>query len=430
VVPHIPEEVIRRIKVAVKKNKADIALIEIGGTVGEYQNLLFLEAARMMRLQHPDDVAFVLVSYLPIPSKIGEMKTKPTQYAVRSLNAAGIQPDFLLCRAERPLDKPRREKLAIFCNMHPANVIGAIDVDNIYKVPLNFEKEGLGEKILKRFDLAPRANTFRVWKTMLGKMTGARTPVRIGIVGKYFATGNFILADSYISVIEAIKHAAWAQHLKPELVWISSEEYEKNPSAVKELSRCDGIIVPQGWGSRGAEGKIAAIKYIREHNIPYLGLCYGMQMAVIEFARNVAGLKGAHSLEADSRTPHPVIHIMPEQEKYLKQKQYGGTIRMGNWPCRITPKTRTAAAYGPNTKIVQERHRHRYEFNMDYRKRLEAKGLVVSGTSPDGKLVEAIELPKHPFFIGTQFHPEYKSHPEAPHPLFLAFIKACNVRKK
>ena len=430
VVPHIPEEVIRRIELAGQKNKADIVLIEIGGTVGEYQNLLFLEAARMMRLQRPDDINIVFVSYLPIPSKIGEMKTKPTQYAVRTLNGAGIQPDFLLCRAEKPLDQPRREKLAIFCNMKPANVLAAIDVDNIYNVPINYEKEKLAEKILQLLNIAPKANTLGSWKRLLRNMNQTTKPVRIGIVGKYFATGNFILADSYISVIEAIKHAAWARHLKPELHWINSEEFEKSPNAVKELSRYDGIIVPQGWGSRGAEGKISAIRYIREHNIPYLGLCYGMQMAVIEFARNVARLKGAHTLEADPKTPNPVIHIMPEQKEYLAKKQYGGTIRLGNWPCRLTPKTKTAAAYGSGIRTVQERHRHRYEFNMAYRKRLEDKGLVIAGTSPDGKLVEAIELRGHPFFVGTQFHPEYKSHPEAPHPLFLAFVKACAGSKK
>lgn len=424
VVPHIPEEVIRRIKRAGEKTKSDIVLVEIGGTVGEYQNLLFLEAARMMRLQHPGDVAYILVSYLPIPSKIGEMKTKPTQYAVRTLNSAGIQPDFLLCRAEKPLDKPRRDKLAIFCNMRPESVMTAIDVNNIYQVPLNFHAEKLPEKILQLFNLRPRGNRVNDWQKMVRKMNSAKRHVRIGIVGKYFATGSFTLADSYISVIEAIKHAVWDQHLKPELVWINSEDYEKDPKQAKELSRLDGIIVPQGWGSRGSEGKIVAIRYAREHGIPYLGLCYGMQMAVIEFARHVVGLKGAHSLEADPKTPHPVIHIMPEQREYLAKKQYGGTIRLGDWPCRLTPGTKIAAAYG-KVRSVHERHRHRYEFNAAYRKRLEAKGLVISGLSPDGKLVEAIELKNHPFFVGTQFHPEYKSHPQNPHPLFIAFVKAC-----
>ncbi len=424
VVPHIPEEVIRRIQTACRKTKSDVVLIEIGGTVGEYQNLLFLEAARMMRLHEPDNVLFVLVSYLPIPSKIGEMKTKPTQYAVRTLNSAGIQPDFLLCRAEKPLDKPRREKLAVFCNMSPDSVMTAMDVDNIYKVPLNLDKENLTRRIMQKLSLQQKTNRLPNWRKLVTKMTQAKGEIKIGIVGKYFATGNFTLADSYISVIEALKHAAWSEGLKPRLEWINSEDYEKRKTSVEELKRYDGIIVPQGWGHRGSEGKIAAIKYLRENNIPYLGLCYGMQMAVIEFARNVAKLSRANSREIDPKTPHPVIHIMPEQEEYLVKKQYGGTIRLGNWPCKLTPKTRTAQVYGPSVKIVQERHRHRYEFNNDYRKKLESKGLVISGTSPDGKLVEAIEITDHPFFVGTQFHPEYRSRPEDPHPLFVGFVKA------
>lgn len=431
VVPHIPEEVIRRIKKAGDKNQADFVLIEIGGTVGEYQNLLFLEAARMMRLQRPNDVAFIMVSYLPIPSKIGEMKTKPTQYAVRTLNSAGIQPDFLLCRAEKLLDKPRREKLAVFCNMQPKSVMAAVDVDNIYQVPVNLEKEKLAEKVLELFQLKSRVNRFGRWRTMVRNMGRSQRVVRIGIIGKYFTTGNFTLADSYISVIEAIKHAAWSSHLRPELHWINAEGFENNTSATPSLKGLDGIIVPQGWGSRGSEGKIAAIRFAREHGVPYLGLCYGMQMAVIEFARHVAGLKKANSLEVDPTTPHPVIHIMPDQAEYLTKKQYGGTIRLGNWPCQITPKTIMARVYGSRQKRIYERHRHRYEFNAAYRQRLASKGLVISGTSPDGKLVEAVELPssEHPFFVGTQFHPEYKSHPETPHPLFLAFIKAAEHKQ-
>ncbi|MDD5342123.1 MAG: CTP synthase [Patescibacteria group bacterium] len=429
VVPHIPEEVIRRIKLAGAKTKSDFVLVEIGGTVGEYQNLLFLEAARMMRLSQPKDVAFVLVSYLPIPSKIGEMKTKPTQYAVRTLNSAGIQPDFLLCRSEKPMDKPRREKLGIFCNMSAGSVLSAVDVDSIYEVPLNFEKEKLTDKILSHFGLRPRQKQIKFWLNLVKEIKTVRQPIKIGIVGKYFATGNFTLADSYISVIEAIKHAVWHLGFKPDLKWINSEEFEKNPSAVSGLKDLNGIIVPQGWGNRGSEGKIKAIRFCRENKIPYFGLCYGMQMAVIEFARHVVGLDRANSIEVDPKTPHPVIHIMPEQQKYLAKKQYGGTIRLGNWPCRLTPNTVTARAYGQKAKTVQERHRHRYEFNAAYRKRLEDKGLIVSGTSPDGKLVEAIEIPDHPFFVGTQFHPEYISRPERPHPLFLAFVKACSQRR-
>jgi len=422
VVPHVPEEVIRRLQVAAKKTRAEILLVEIGGTVGEYQNLIFLEAARMLNLQQPGKVQFILVSYLPVPDKIGEMKTKPTQYATRTLNSAGIQPNFILARGAKPLDQPRREKISIFCNVPADNVVSAPDVDSIYEVPLNFAKEKLGHKILKGFDLAPRGRDLKEWQGLVRRIKHPRGKVRIAMVGKYFATGNFTLADSYISVIEAVKHASWANSVAPEFIWVNSEDFETNPSKVKELANYDGVIVPQGWGSRGAEGKIAAIEFVRRNNIPYLGLCYGMQMAVIEFARHVAKLRGAHTMEADPKTPHPVIYIMPDQAKYLAAKQYGGTIRLGDWPCR--------ASYGVNGRAtIQERHRHRYELNNTYRARLEKAGLVISGTSPDGKLVEAIELPDHPFFVGTQFHPEYKSHPLNPHPLFVAFIKASRKRQ-
>lgn len=424
VVPHIPNEVNRRIKVLAKKSKADIVIIEIGGTVGEYQNLLFLEAARMLNLERPSCVQFILVSYLPIPNKIGEMKTKPTQYAVRTLNSSGIQPDFIFCRSEKPLDDPRKEKLSTNCSVNPEDIISAIDVNNIYEVPLNFEKQKVAQKIINKFDLKEKASDLRDWKKMVSRSKNAKKRVKIGIVGKYFGIGDFVLADSYISVIEALKHACWQNNLKPELVWINAEEFERNPAKVETLKSYDGIVVPQGWGSRGSLGKIKAIKYIREKKIPYLGLCYGMQMAVIEFAQNILKLKKANSMEVDPKTPHPVIHIMPDQKEYLKKKQYGGTIRMGNWPCKLIKDTIVSKAYG-SQKNVQERHRHRYEFNSSYRKKMEGRGLTISGTSPDGKLVEAIEIADHPFFVGVQFHPEYKSQPLNPHPLFVAFIKAC-----
>ncbi|MDZ7799129.1 MAG: CTP synthase [Patescibacteria group bacterium] len=424
VVPHIPNEVIRRIKKLARKSKADFIIIEIGGTVGEYQNLLFLEAARMMNLKNPGQVQYILVSYLPIPSKIGEMKTKPTQYAVRTLNSAGIQPDFLFCRAEKPLDKPRREKLSTNCNVDPENIISAVDVDNIYEIPLNFSKQKVARKILKNFGLRPRKGDLKEWQKIINKSKRARKKVKIGIVGKYFGVGDFILADSYISVIESLKHAAWANTAKLELTWINAEEFERKPQNVKKLKNYDGIVVPQGWGSRGSEGKIKTIKYVRENFIPYLGLCYGMQMAVIEFARNVLKLKKANSSEIDPKTPHPIIHVMPDQEKYLAKKQYGGTIRLGNWPCKIIKGTRLAKAY-KNKRKIQERHRHRYEFNTAYRAKMEKKGLTIAGTSPDGKLVEAVEISDHPFFIGVQFHPEYKSQFLNPHPLFVEFLQVC-----
>jgi CTP synthase len=430
VVPHIPQEIRDRIEKAVEKTKAEIMIIEIGGTVGEYENLLFLEAARVMKLYKPKDVLFVIVSYLPVPNKIGEMKTKPTQHAVRSLQSAGIQPDFLIARSERPIDMARREKLSVNCNVPIDKVIAAPDVESIYDIPLNFEKDNLGERILEKFDLPRRRSNNQEWKKMVAAVKTARPVVNIGIVGKYFSSGDFSLGDSYISVIEAIKHATAEVKCKVKIHWLGAEEVEKKGVGI--LKGLDGIIVPQGWGGRGAEGKIKTIKYCREKNLPYFGLCYGMQMAVIEFARNVANLKDANSAEVDPKTKNPVIHIMPGQEKLIKEKGYGGTIRLGGWPCRVKAGTRLARAYARFTdkKTVSERHRHRYEFNNDYREIFENLGLTIAGTSPDGKIVEAVEITKHPFFVGVQFHPEYISRPLAPHPLFTEFVRVCRERAK
>jgi len=431
VVPHIPKEVRDRIEKAVKKAKAEIMVIEIGGTVGEYENLLFLEAARYMHLENPEDVLFVMVSYLPTPSIIGEMKTKPTQHAVRSLNGAGIQPDFIIARSRVGIDEPRRKKLGIFCNVAREDVISAPDVKSIYDVPLNFEKDNLGTRILEKFGLKPGAKDLSEWKKMVARINGAKNEVNIGIVGKYFSTGNFTLSDSYISVIEALKHAGAGNRCKVKLNWVNAEEIEaKGVGLLKEF---DGIIVPQGWGSRGSEGKIKTIKFCRENKVPYFGLCYGMQMAVIEFARNVLGLKNANSEEVDPNTKYPVIHIMPGQKELIEKRGYGGTIRLGGWPCKIIKGTHLKKAYKAKfgvKNIISERHRHRYEFNNDFREQLENAGLKVCGSSPDNMIVEAVEITGHPFFIGTQFHPEYISRPLDPHPLFTEFIKVClNIKK-
>lgn len=424
VVPHIPEEVIRRLRLAQKQAKADIVMVEVGGTVGEYQNILFLEAVRMLKLERPKDVITVLVSYLPIPAKMGEMKTKPTQHAVRQLNATGIQPDFVLARAERPLDEPRRRKLSIFCNVHDEDVISAPDVDSIYQIPLNFEAEKLGVKILKRLGLRPRRGPgLTEWKKMYESREKATRTVRVGIVGKYFATGAFTLADSYLSVIEAIKHAAWKLGGRPEITWLDAEELERAHNVAPLLAKYDGLIIPGGFGGRGIEGKMKAIRYCREKKVPYFGLCYGLQLAVIEFARHVVGLKDANTMEVNPQTQHPVIHIMPEQASLVRAKKFGGSMRLGEYPCVLAPGTVARAAYGQ--ELIGERHRHRYEVNNAYRERLREAGLVIAGTSPDGLLVEIVELKNHPFFVGTQFHPEFLSRPLRPHPLFLAFVKAC-----
>lgn len=429
VVPHIPIEIRDRIYKAVDKTGAEIMIIEIGGTIGEYQNILFLEAARMMKLYDPENVIFVMVSYLPIPNMVGEMKTKPTQHAIRTLNESGIQPNFVIARSEVGVDDPRRKKIAINCNIDKQDVISAPDVDSIYDVPINFEKDNLGDRVLEKLSLRKKKHDLQDWRKLVETATDVNKEVHIGIVGKYFTTGDFNLGDSYISVIEAAKHAGFANRVKPHIHWINAEEVEEKGGRI--LKEYDGIIIPQGWGSRGSEGKIKAIKYCREHNVPYFGLCYGMQMAVIEFARNVCGFKGANSAEVDPDTPHSVIHIMPDQEEIIANGQYGGTIRLGGWPCKIVKRTHMARAYKKYTKenVVSERHRHRYEFNNEYKEELQKKGLKIAGTSPDGKIVEAIELTDHPFFIGTQFHPEYISRPLDPHPLFVEFIKVCSKNK-
>jgi len=443
VVPDIPNEVIFRIKKVAysrrswdgsseskirnraKKTKADFVLIEIGGTVGEYQNLLFLEAARMMRLQKPKDILFILISYLPIPEKIGEMKTKPTQTAVRLLNEAGIQPDIILGRSRVSLDEPRKRKISIFCNVLKEDVISAPDIDSIYEIPLNFEKDNLGNRILKKFNLRTRkSKNLKNWESLVKVIKAAKRKVQIGIVGKYFETGKFTLMDSYISIIEAIKHASFALKRKPEIFWLSAEKYEKSPELLKELKNYDGIIIPGGFGSRGIEGKIKAIEFCRKNKIPYLGLCLGMQLAVVEFARNVCGLKGANSTEFNPETKYLVIDVMPEQKILIREKRYGGTMRLGAYKCELKENTKSWRAYG-KIKYMFERHRHRYELNNEFKEILEKKGMVMAGINPERNLVEIIELKNHPFFIATQFHPEFKSRPLAPHPLFREFIRAA-----
>lgn len=426
VVPHIPNEVISRIEKAGRRTKADFVLVEIGGTVGEYQNLIFLEAARMMRLKHSHRVLFVMVTYLPVPKAIGEMKTKPTQNAVRMLNEAGIQPDIIIGRSEFPLDEPRKKKISVFCNMDPKDVISSPDTEFLYEIPLNFEKEGLSTRILSKFNMRPRKKDLKDWEDMVSRMKNSKKPVKVAIVGKYFQTGDFTLTDSYLSVIEAIKHASWNNLLKPEIKWLPAEAYEKNPSKVKELKEYDGVIIPGGFGSRGIEGKIKAIEFCRKNNIPFLGLCLGMQMAVIEFARNVCGIKDANSLEMDPKCNNPVINLMGDQVDLIHNKNYGGTMRLGAYPCALKQGTISYKSYG--VKDISERHRHRYELNNDYRELLESKGLVMAGINPERDLVEIVELKNHPFFVGTQFHPELKSRPLSPHPLFNSFILACKKR--
>jgi len=426
VVPDVPNEIIRRIKLAQKENQAEITIVEFGGTVGEYQVLLFLEAARIMKVHNPKEVAFVLVSYLPLPRHIGEMKTKPTQYAVRTLGAAGIQTDFIVARGEKTLDKKRRQTLANVCNLLDGTVVAAPDCESIYDVPLLFHEQGFENRLLKKLSLKARKNDFKSWENFSEKRKNAKKSVRIAIVGKYFNTGDFTLSDSYISVIEATKHACWGNNTVPELVWVDSEQYEKDPKKVQELKDFDGVIVPGGFGTRGIEGVIRAIEYVRTSNIPYLGLCYGMQLACVEFARNVLKIKNANTVEMDPDSKDPIIHVNPTQSENILKNQYGGTMRLGSYDCELKKGSRTAKAYG--APLISERHRHRYEFNNSYRDSLEQKGLEVVGINPESNLVEIVELKNHPFFVGVQFHPEFLSRPTQPHPLFLEFIKEAKKR--
>lgn len=426
VIPHVTDEIQERLMAAAEANQAEIVLVEIGGTVGESQNAIFLQAARIMKLQMPGRVLSMLVSYFPIPNMIGEMKTKPTQHAVQMMNSAGIQPDFIIGRSSAPLDAVRKQKVSIFCNLDPADIISAPDIRSVYEVPINFEKDHLSARILSKFNLPATRPDSHEWNAMVARMNAAQKIVKIAIVGKYFGTGDFILSDSYVSVIEAVKHAATAAQVKAEVVWLDAEAYEKDPTKTHELEAFQGVIIPGGFGKRGVEGKIEAIRYCREHKIPLLGLCYGLQLAVVEFARTVCGLDTAHTTEVEPDTVHPVIHTMADQILKIADKNLGGTMRLGAYDCHISADSKSKELYG--REDVSERHRHRYEVNNAYLETLTQHGLRIAGVNPQQNLVEIIELPDHPFFVASQFHPELKSRPLDPHPLFKGLIDAALTR--
>lgn len=427
-VPHIPLEIIGRIKAAREASDADITLVEIGGTVGEYQNVLFLEAARMLRRDEPDNVLIVMVSYMPVPASLGEMKTKPTQYAVKSLNEVGLFPDLIVARSTHVIDEVRKAKLAFNCGLKGDDVIAAPDVESIYDVPSLFRQQRVPQRIIEKLKIKGKCPIFSEWDKFSKTIHNGGKPVKIGVVGKYFSTGDFVLGDVYLCVMEALKHAAWHVKAKPEIIWINSEEIEKRPKEVnKILAGLDGILIPGGFGNRGIEGKIMAIRYAREKKVPYFGLCYGMQLATIETARNILGWTDANTTEIAKDTEHPVIHLMNEQQERMKSANYGGTMRLGEYPCVLESGSLARKLYGH--EFVMERHRHRYEFNPAYREELESAGLTCSGSSPDGKLVEIVEIKNHPFFLATQFHPEFLSRPFQPHPLFVGFVKAA-IKKR
>jgi CTP synthase len=429
-IPHVTSDILDRIKQAGIKDNSDVIIIELGGTAGEYQNALYYEASRILSRDKKNTVVHVHVTYLPTPQHLGEPKTKPTQLSVKMLNSMGIQPDFIVTRSEKVMDKRRRERFSLFCGVQPEHVIDSVDMKSPYETPLHLAEQKFDEQILQMLGLNNRNLVMDKWKHMVDSIHRKKTKRKtIAIVGKYFATGEYQLRDSYAALMDAIDHASWAKGVNTSVRWIQAERLEKGE--LDELNGIDGIIVPIGWGPRGVEGKIRAINVARTRKIPYLGLCYGMQLAVVEYARNVLGLKDAHTLECNPHTQYPVIHMVSGQKELLERRAYGGTMRLGRWECQVKVGTIADKGYSEynayNNKdkhTVWERHRHRYEFNNEYVPDFEKSGMVIAGRSIIEHLVEIIELPRqvHPFFIGTQYHPEYRSRPLSPHPIFLEYI--------
>jgi CTP synthase len=414
VIPHITNEIKDRIHRVAKNTNPDVVITEIGGTVGDIESLPFLEAIRQFRKDVGKNTAIYMhVTLIPWIPASGELKTKPTQHSVKELRSLGIQPDVLVCRCDRPITSSIKEKISEFCDVPSEAVITSQDASSIYEVPLILEQEGLAEQVLELLNIEKREPDLQEWKDLVQEMKSPTHVVNIAIVGKYIQ-----LNDAYLSVVEALGHAGIASSAEVNLTWVSAEDIELNGSA-KYLSQVQGILVPGGFGTRGVDGKIQAIQYARENKIPFLGLCLGMQCSIIEWGRNIVHLERANSGEFDPETPNPVINLLPEQQDVV---DLGGTMRLGLYPCRLSPNTLAYSLY--NQEVVYERHRHRYEFNNAYRNQFLETGYVVSGTSPDGRLVEIIEFKDHPFFIATQFHPEFHSRPSKPHPLFFGFIKA------
>ncbi|MCL8208844.1 MAG: CTP synthase [Actinomycetia bacterium] len=419
VIPHITNEIKERIHRVGEASGADVVLVEIGGTVGDIESLPFLEAIRQMRTDvGREAVLYVHVTLVPFLDRVGEAKTKPTQHSVKELRSIGIQPDIIVCRAESPLSREMRDKIALMCDVDRRAVIQNIDADNIYRLPLMLHEEGLDDIVVERLNLDARPAALGEWAEMVSRATADAETVTIAVVGKYVA-----LHDAYLSVAEALAHGGIANRIRVAIRWVDSEELETGDTGL--LEGVDGILVPGGFGYRGVEGKVAAVRYARERQVPFFGICMGMQAAVIEFARNVAGLEGANSTEFEPDARYPVIDLMPEQQGV---EDLGGTMRLGSYPCELRPGTLAASIYGQN--LVFERHRHRFEVNNRFRDLLAERGLIPSGLSPDHRLVEIMELPGHPWFLGTQFHPEFQSRPNRPHPLFASFVAAARVYRQ
>ncbi len=413
VIPHITNEIKGRIQLAAQEGNPDVVITEIGGTVGDIESLPFLEAIRQMKGDiGRESVLYIHVTLVPFLTKAGELKTKPTQHSVKELRSIGIQPDVIVCRSEKSLSQDIKEKIALFCDTSPNEVIENRDIESIYEVPLALHRQGLDNIVVEKLGLKGRTPDFEAWQEMVQKIYSLKKKVTIALVGKYVA-----LKDAYMSVAESLAHAGFYHDAAVEILWVQAEDLEKENPA-KYLEGADGIIVPGGFGDRGVDGKIQAVKYARENKIPFFGICLGMHCSVIEFARHVLAYDGAHSTEFYPESPYPVIDLLPEQKGL---GEMGGTMRLGAYPCKLIKGTLASAAYG-GEEIVYERHRHRYEINSFYRDALIKEGLIVSGLSPDKRLVEIVELKDHPWFVATQFHPEFKSRPNRPHPLFRDFI--------
>lgn len=438
-IPHITDEIANRIQDLGKKKNADIVIIELGGTAGEYQNIFYYEASRIMTLKNPGDVIHIHVTYVPTPKHLGEPKTKPAQLSVRTLNSMGIQPDFIIARSEKYLDQRRRDRFALFCNMRPDDIISNPDLASVYEIPFTLQKQGLDTKILEKIGLPTKEADLTDWKKLVERIQAAKkNEIELAIVGKYFGTGEYQLRDSYAALFDAIDHASWEIGVTVKARWVDAEKVEKE-GAEKIIGKPDGIIVPIGWGERGSEGMIASASYARNKKIPYLGLCYGMQLAVVAFARDVLNWSDANTTENNKTTEHPVIDVIPKQKELMEKRAYGGTMRLGGWEALVKKGTRAYEIYekyggfiDKEKGLASERHRHRYEFNNKFVDDFEKNGLTVSARSVEENLGEIIELSKdiHPFFLGTQGHPEYKSRPLEPHPIFLAFLEACKDNKK
>ena len=420
VIPHVTNEIKSRVLLAGESSDADVVITEIGGTTGDIESLPFLEAIRQIRSDlGRENVCYIHCTLLPYIKAAGEMKTKPTQQSVKELRGLGIQPDIIVVRNELALTDELRAKISLFCDIPKQNVIESRDVSNLYQLPLNLKAQKIDDIVLKHFNLTAKEADMEEWTSLVERVDNLKDEVRIALVGKYVE-----LHDAYISVVESLKHAGYKHNSKVKIDWIQSEDITEE-NVHEYLKDADGILVPGGFGDRGVEGKITTIKYARENKIPFFGICLGMQLAAVEFARNVCGLTGAHSSELDPNTPYPIINLLPDQENVVEM---GGTLRLGSYPCTLTEGSQAHKEYGEIN--ITERHRHRYEFNNFYRERLTNKGLVLSGVSPDGRLVEIVELPEHPWFVAGQFHPEFKSRPEKAHPLFAGFIKASLENKR